>query len=253
MTSKRSLALRKAERSDDAHALFDAEWDERTWPSHVSEFEALDAEPASSGLYLPRDGVEVPGQVGGVDARRQVGAMIHNSFFVAGKVPSLNELLDAKAGGAPIVRSIIMRATKGKGKQRGAHYTAYNDIKQDWTRRTMRSLPAHVARVEAAYFGYVIVEESLRRDPSNVCSAAIKFIEDGLVKAKVMPNDGWKNVLGIRMVAIHRPGRDPGVFVVLSDGPLDEQELVHRYEDHVLAELVLSHSPKALHEPPERR
>ncbi len=51
------------------------------------------------------------------------------------------------------------------------------------------------------------------------------------MEAKVMPNDGWRNVLGIRMVCIHRPGRDPGIFVVMSDQRLDEDELVRRYEE----------------------
>lgn len=243
MSTKRPLAVRKTKRAKDANALLDAEWEERTWPSHVAELESLDAEPVSSGLYLLGGGSEVARQVLGVHARGQVLPMIHNTFWVAGKVPSLNDLLDARGSSAPVVRSIIMRRTPKNKRTGGSRYCEYNDIKQDWTTRTVRALPAHVNRVERAYFGYVVVEESTKRDPSNVCSAAIKFIEDGLVKAKVIPNDGWKNVLGIRMVVVHRPGRDPGVYVVMSDAALDESELVHRYEDHVLAELVLSHSP----------
>ncbi len=35
----------------------------------------------------------------------------------------------------------------------------------------------------------------MKRDPSNIAAAAAKFIEDGLIKAGVIENDGWKQVL----------------------------------------------------------
>jgi len=170
----------------------------------------------------------------GVDANRFRAPVIHNAFFVPGKVPSLNELLDAKGGTAPKVQSIIMRHLPKKGKGRGARFDAYNDIKQDWKHRTVRAIGAPFVRVKASFFGYVVVEESLRRDPSNVCASAIKFIEDGIVEAGVMSNDGWDNVLGIRVHWVHRKGRDPGIYVVMSDVPLLEEELEREYEEDYL-------------------
>lgn len=244
MTTKRLLALDPSEVTDDLDALLDAEWNEGSLSSHEAELPTFDAQLTASGLDLAGVGSQVPRQVSSVHPRRLVLPVVHNSFFVPGKVPSLNELLEAKGTGGSSLRSIIMRRSPSKGKQRGARFDLYNDIKKDWMRRTTAALPAAFQRVDSAYFGYVIVEETLKRDPSNVCSAAIKFIEDGLVKAKVMPNDGWKNVLGIRMAVIHRPGREAGVFVCMSDARLDEDELVHRYEDHFLSTLVLQHAPQ---------
>lgn len=160
--------------------------------------------------------------------------MIHNAFFVPGKVPSLNELLDAKGGTAPRVASIIMRHLPKKGKGRAARFDAYNDLKQDWKQRTVRAIQSPFVRVKSCYFAYLVVEETLRRDPSNICSSAIKFIEDGIVDAGVMSNDGWDNVLGIRVHWVHRKSRPPGIYVIMSDSKLTEEELEREYEESYL-------------------
>lgn len=236
--AKKLRTLGSPKVTQDAGDLLDAEWDERTWPSHVAEAVALDTQPLSGCFNLAGSDAKVLGDVSGVDARRFMPT-IHNAFFVEGKVPSMNELLDAKGGSATVVRSIIMRRFPSKGKQRGERFDLYNELKQDWTQRTIRALPAAYNKVESAYFGYVVVEANMKRDPSNVCSAAIKFVEDGLVKAGVMPNDGWKNVRGIRSVVIHRPGRIPGIFVVMSDAPVEEGALTQHYEDYALSGLVI--------------
>ena len=238
MPAKKLRSLARPEVTQDAGDLIDAEWDERTWPSHFAEGVPLDSQPRSGRFDFSGAHAQVPGDVSGVNARR-VMPTIHNAFFVEGKVPSMNELLDAKGGSATVVRSIIMRRFPKKGKQRGERFDLYNELKQDWTRRAIRALPSVFTRVESAYFGYVVVEANMKRDPSNVCSAAIKFVEDGLVKAGVMPNDGWKNVKGIRSVVIHRAGRIPGIFVVMSTAPIDEEDLVNHYEDYHLSGLVI--------------
>lgn len=235
MLTKKTITLASPNDRDDLHRLFDAERDTPTLPSQLPEAPSLDAELAADPFDLRRRRLEVPSDVPRVDTGRLVAtAVIHNAFWVAGKVPSLNDLLDAKSAGQPLLRSIIMRQKPVKGKRGGNRYCAYNDIKQDWKTRTVRAVGSPFVRIERAYFGYVIVEETLKRDPSNVCSAAIKFIEDGLVTAGVIPNDGWNNVLGIRMVCLHRPGRQPGVYVVMSDKPLDESRLAFEYEESQL-------------------
>lgn len=170
-----------------------------------------------------------PGNIGLVDPGQWSPAVIHNSFFVPGKVPSLNELLDSKSRAPVAMRSIIMRRKPVKGQGR---WCEYNEIKQDWKARTIRALGSPFVRVDKAYFGYVVVEETFKRDPSNFCSAAIKFIEDGLVEAGAIPNDGWQNVLGIRVHWLHRVGREPGVHVVMSDRPLLEVQLTIEYEEN---------------------
>lgn len=235
MLTKKSLTLFRTEDADDAHGLLDAERDPPTLPSKGAEAPSFDAELPADVFDLTRRRPEVSSDVLGVDAGRPV-PVIHNAFWIPGKVPSLNDLLEARGAQAPVVRSIIMRAKPGKAKSRGFRFDLYNEIKQDWKARTVRAIGTPFVRVQACYFGYVIVEETLKRDPSNVCSAAIKFIEDGCIAAGVIPNDGWANVLGIRMVCLHRPGREPGVYVVMSEYKLDESELAIQYEENHEAE-----------------
>lgn len=239
MPTKQLLPLGLPKPRQDANDLVDTEWDERTWPSELPESVPLDAQLLANGFDLGRFDAKVPSQVTGVDAWRVEVPLIHNAFFVAGTVPSLNELLEAMNTRSPVVRSIIMRALPQKGKRRGAQYCLYNDIKQDWTQRTIGALPAGFNKVEECFFGYTVVEQTMRRDPSNICSAAIKFIEDGLVKAGAIKNDGWKQVKGIRSQCIHRPGRDAGIFVVMSEKPMDEKDLTVMYEAWWKASLVM--------------
>jgi hypothetical protein len=230
VATKEFATLLRSDSPDDSHRLLDGERDTLPSSTELPKAPPFDAELPADAFDLTRRRPAVAGDVSRVDAGRS--PVIHNAFWVAGKVPSLNDLLSAKSGGsAPILSSLIMRYRPGKGKQRGARFNLYNDIKQDWKRRTIKAIGTPFVRVAACYFGYVVVEETLKRDPSNICSAAIKFIEDGLVEAGVIPNDSWGNVLGIRMVCVHRKGRDPGVYVVMSDTPLPEACLVGHYEE----------------------
>jgi hypothetical protein len=233
--TQKLLTLRRSDNPQDGQGLRDAE--RCTLPStpHHPQAPSLDAELDCDVFHLTRRRTSVPRDVHGVDAGRLVLPVIHNAFFVAGKVPSLNDLLEARGAVAPLVRSIIMRRKPGKAKSRGARWDLYNDIKQDWKRRTIAALGSPFVRVQAAHFGYLIIEETLKRDPSNICSAAVKFIEDGLVEAGVIPNDGWDNVLSIRVGWVHRKGREPGVYVIMSDEHVHENQLVAEYEDNLLA------------------
>ena len=229
MATKEFATLLRSDSPDDSHRLLDGERDTLPSSTELPKAPPLDAELPADAFDLTRRRPAVAGDVSRVDAGRS--PVIHNAFWVAGKVPSLNDLLEARGAAPPSIRSIIMRAKPGKAKSLGARWDLYNDIKQDWKRRTIKAIGTPFVRVTACYFGYVVVEETLKRDPSNICSAAIKFIEDGLVEAGVVPNDSWGNVLGIRMVCVHRKGRDPGVYVVMSDTPLPEACLVAEYED----------------------
>lgn len=232
MPTEKSLSLRLTEHRKDAEGLLDAERDTLPSSSELPHTPSLDAELTADVFYLSRFRSGVPSDVSGVDSGWSL-PVIHNAFWIAGKVPSLNDLLSAKSGGsAPILSSLIMRYKPGKGKQSGARFSLYNDIKQDWKRRTVKAIGTPFVRCEKAYFGYLIVEETLKRDPSNICSAAVKFIEDGLVEAGVIPNDGWNQILGIRVHWVHRKGREPGVYVVMSDSLLPEERLVAEYEDN---------------------
>lgn len=229
MLTKKTQPLPSADSLDHASGIIEAERRTSPFPTQDTHAPSLDAELMADFFHLTRARSEVTGELRRIDPDRL--PVIHNAFWVPGKVPSLNELLDAK-GGVPAKReSIIMRHLPKKGKGRAAQYNLYNDLKQSWKRRTITAIGAPFVRVLSAYFGYVVVEETVRRDPSNICSSAIKFIEDGIVEAGVMSNDGWDNVLGIRVHWIHRKGRDPGIYVVMSDVRLLEEELEREYEE----------------------
>jgi Holliday junction resolvase RusA-like endonuclease len=51
-----------------------------------------------------------------------------------------------------------------------------------------------------------------RRDPDNIGSA-VKYILDGLVSAKIIPNDGWRQIG--RIVHEYEQSKDDGVIVTL--------------------------------------
>lgn len=231
--------------SDDVGGLLNGEGHKRTLLPELHEPITLDADPLAEGFYPGLVSAQEAGDVRCCDAGHGPPEvvprpLVHNAFWIAGKVPSLNDLLDAKSKNQPRASFLIMRQKPQKGKG-AARYSLYNDIKQDWKRRTIRALGPSPVRVTSAYFGYVVVEETLKRDPSNICSSAVKFIEDGLVEAGVLPNDGWQNVLGIRLHWVHRKGREPGIYVVMSSGPLTESDLAVYYEAYVYGQ---NHSPK---------
>jgi hypothetical protein len=223
--------LPSADYANDSRGLVHAERDTLPFSPQATQAPSLDAQLAADFFHLARRRPEVASQLRSVDADRPRLPVIHNAFFVPGKVPSLNELLDAKGGTAPKVASIIMRHLPKKGQRRGARFDAYNDLKQDWKQRTVSAIGAPFVRVKACFFGYLVVEQEMRRDPSNICASAIKFIEDGIVEAGVMKDDGWQNVLGIRVHWVHRKTHRPGIYVVMSDVRLTEEQLEAEYED----------------------
>jgi len=98
------------------------------------------------------------------------------------RFPSLNELLAAA------------------GKRHG-RWSAYAEMKRNTEAavvlclRTARIAPVKVPVV----MHYLLVEENRRRDPSNVASVVVKVVEDALQRAGVLENDGWKQILGIRL------------------------------------------------------
>lgn len=144
--------------------------------------------------------------------------MIYNTFWFPWKVPSLNELNEFRAIQAPARSSIIMRRSPKK-KKGNYTFNLYNKVKQEWSKKVCNSVKkSGFKQIDSCYFNYLVVEKTLKRDPSNICASAIKFIEDGLIQAGVIPNDSWANVLGINpQWVLHRKTEKPGVLVVMSE------------------------------------
>lgn len=125
-------------------------------------------------------------------------------LWVPGKLPGLNELVNAKASHGPKVpRGVV-----------------YNNLKKTVQERVGLCAQAQKFRVTGAHFNYLLVESDMRRDPSNVAGAAIKMIEDALQVTKLLQNDGWKQVLGCTWYPHCEEGAPPGVFLVIQDCPV---------------------------------
>lgn len=97
----------------------------------------------------------------------------------------MNQLLDERA----------------KTARRGtALWNGYSDLKRGWEGRIAayarsQGFPA----LECGEFSYTFVEPDRRRDPSNVASGGLKLIEDALVKAGLLKNDGWRAILRLEL------------------------------------------------------
>ncbi len=158
--------------------------------------------------------------------------MIYNTFFFPGKVPSMNELLYAKASAQKKGGTWLLDRNKGK---QTFQWNRYNDIKKDWSARVLKIAERSKAVFcGEAFFSYMIVEHTKRRDPSNIAASAIKFIEDGLIKARVIPNDGWDNVLGINTYWIHTRDIEAGIYLAMSSERLSEKDFMGCFQDDIV-------------------
>jgi hypothetical protein len=124
------------------------------------------------------------------------------TLHIPGVIPSLNKLSSA---------SVV--TTK-----RGKKLTKYGTAKKAWTGRIALLARVKLKPVVAAYFTFVHVCADRRTDPDNFCGVAQKVTLDGLKKAKVIPNDGWGQVLGL--AHYWSVGERPGFCVVMSAEPL---------------------------------
>jgi hypothetical protein len=158
--------------------------------------------------------------------------IIYNQFWIPGKPPSLNDLIAFRAIQGPPRSSMILRRSPGKKKKNTYTFNKYNDEKQKWSKIVYDTVKKTGFRfTESCYYNYLVVEKTRERDPSNICSSSIKFIEDGLMKAGVIPNDGWDNVLGIRPEWVLHRTASPGIFLIMSEELISYSELVFMYRN----------------------
>lgn len=114
----------------------------------------------------------------GADALVATAAPDRQTLWIPGRLPGLNEVIAAAKGAG------------GRGH-------AYAKMKRDLGELVWAlAKAARLRPVTRARLAFRWVEKDRRRDPDNVSSAGRKFILDGLVKAGVLPGDGWAAVAG---------------------------------------------------------
>lgn len=91
-------------------------------------------------------------------------------FVIYGDLPSMNEII----------------ATSKK------HYAAYSKMKNVYTALVANSCKG-LEPIERADFVITWYCKNMKRDKDNIISGQ-KFIFDGIVKAGILPNDGWKEI-----------------------------------------------------------
>lgn len=112
---------------------------------------------------------------------------------IPGSLPTMNE---------------IVKASK-------SHPMAYANMKKDYTALVMISA-SNLPKIERADFEITWHCKDKRKDKDNIM-AGTKFLLDGLVKAGVLKNDGWKEIGNIT----HR-------FEIDKHNPRIEVEIIER-------------------------
>ncbi len=121
-------------------------------------------------------------------------------LWIPGPLPGMNEIIAAAKSG-------------GKGRVYAAMKASHTSAVTLFARK------ARLKPIDFAVFGFDWHEPTRRRDPDNLMAGA-KFILDGLVKAGVIPNDGWDNVGGL--VHCWTLSKNRGVHVTIEEKrPLD--------------------------------
>ena len=87
----------------------------------------------------------------------------------------------------------VIAAAKGHG---GRGY-GYSKMKAIWTEKVAWHVKAaRIPLLGRVRLTFLWVEKDRRRDPDGVAAAGRKFLLDGFVVAKMLVNDGWKQIAG---------------------------------------------------------
>ena len=121
-------------------------------------------------------------------------------FWIPGKLPSLNELLDER-GRMVRTKAANVRVVRGGSMKKTCEQKVF-----------LRARMAEFWAPTAGFWSYLFVESTRKRDPSNISAGAIKIIEDALVQGQLAPGDGWSGVLGIATHFLHDKNNE-GVLV----------------------------------------
>ena len=108
-------------------------------------------------------------------------------------MPGFNQILELAKRQERIDKKKASKFKKANKKPR--LYSPYNILKNALTRQISNIVKSQTKDIapEPASINFLWVCEHKHLDPDNI-AVAKKFILDGLVKAKIMTNDGWKQV-----------------------------------------------------------
>lgn len=135
-----------------------------------------------------RDRLSQPG-----DSIEDGGLAVTQVFFIPGPLPGMNDYI-----------STGNRFVYNRDKKRWeAHIEAY--VRQ-----------AKIKPIQSVYLHFVWSECHKLRDPDNFSSLGKKFILDSLVRCGVLPDDGWKQIVGWSDTWIMDKSK-PGVLVTLEE------------------------------------
>jgi hypothetical protein len=96
-----------------------------------------------------------------------------------------------------------------------ARISEFTETKRAQTERVATfALRDRVVPMQAAYVTFYHRRSDRRVDPDNFCAGARKVILDGLQVHKLLPNDGWSQVLGFADWW-DVDARKPGILVIL--------------------------------------
>jgi len=118
-------------------------------------------------------------------------------FWIPGPLPNLNEVLSAAKG-------------------YGGRGFGYAKLKRQWTQTvSLHALAAGLKHMDRACFEFRWVESNQKRDPDGIAAGGRKVIFDGLVLARVLDNDGWKQIAG--WTDTFEVGPKPGVEITITE------------------------------------
>lgn len=125
--------------------------------------------------------------------------MMH-SFTIKGTLPGLNDYLRAE------------RCRQNK-------HNCGNDMKQKYQFIIKNAINKQLRQLHIrnpVIIHYEFFEPNRRRDLDNIAAVGHKFIQDALVAAGVLADDGWKNIIGFTdCFAVDR--LDPRIIVSLEE------------------------------------
>jgi len=129
------------------------------------------------------------------------------SLWIPGVLPGLNDLLAAAKGAGGTGRGYARLK-----RQWGTHVWAC--ARNAGLHRTPFVGPVRMA--------FKWVERDRRRDPDNLCAGGRKIVNDSLVKAGVLANDGWRHIHSWSDTWRVDP-KNPGVRVTIESADLDSE------------------------------